>query len=172
MLFAALIASTAIAVAVPSDAPAVRSAHAVHAKKRRAPVKRKRRTAASSARETRLALLALQHSMLHDFLVEAGTERPAFSDAHRSLVEPGVSVDHTTADTDFLGSPIVRARIHNDGNASVDLLLTASILDAHGKRVDASVAVERLAAGAERAVEVFCPAPLAPARVVWSATRL
>jgi hypothetical protein len=117
-------------------------------------------------------LLALRAALLHDFLVRAGTEAPSFRDP-RIVDDPsGIRIGPTSVDVDFLGAPIVRAVVRNGSHRSIDVLVSASVRDAHGNRVRASTWIERLEPGASRTAELFCPAPLAPASVEWTVTPL
>jgi hypothetical protein len=117
-------------------------------------------------------LLALRAELLHDFLVRAGTESPSFEDA-RIISDPsGIRIGPTSIDADFLGAPIVRAVVRNESNRSIDVLVSASVRDARGRRVQASTWIERLEPGSSRTAEIFCPAPIEPASVEWTVTPL
>lgn len=117
-------------------------------------------------------LLALRSALLHDFLVRVGTEAPSFRDTRIVDDASGIRIGPTTVDVDFLGAPIVRAVVRNGSNRSIDVLVSASVRDAHGNGVRASTWIERLEPGASRNAELFCPAPLAPASVEWTVTPL
>jgi len=164
----ALALSAALAATDPAS-PAPTPTAAYHRKRRKAV---KKTSAAADARRERLRILTIQHEAMRDILVEAGTETPMFEDAAAAPVARGISVGPTAVDVDFLGSPIVRARVRNATADTVDLLLTAIIVDRSGRRVEASAAVERLAGGDTRSVELFCPAIVVPAKVFWKAMRL
>jgi hypothetical protein len=144
----------------------------------RIPHPRKHRQAKTSVagsaatRRERLVLLALQQEMLHDFLVEAGTERPAFEDARVVTVADHVKVGPTFADVDFLGSPIVRTEVRNSTSRIADLLVTAEIAGAGDRQGEVSAAVERLLPGESRRVELFCPSVLTPTSIAWRVTIL
>ncbi len=117
-------------------------------------------------------LLALRSALLHDFLVRAGTESPSFQDA-RIISDPsGIRIGPTSIDVDFLGAPIVRAVVRNASNRSIDVLVSASVRDEHGRGVQASTWIERLEPRSSRTAELFCPAPLVPASVEWTVTPL
>ena len=120
----------------------------------------------------RARVLALRHAMLHDFLVEVGTEAPAFNDARVVTTPFGISVGPASADVDFLGSPIIRARVRNGTAHRMDFLLTARLKDARGKSVSMSTFVDDLPPGAARVVELLSPAPLLPMAIDWSVNNL
>lgn len=157
MIFAALFAAIALAAAP------------VRHRKRKSHVSLK--TSAVTAAAQRTALLALRREMLHDFLVETGTEAPAFRDA-RIVKAGGLRIGPTIVSLDFLGAPIVRARVRNASATAQDALLSARVRDAHGRTAQASTWIERLAAGESRTVEIFCPASLTPTAVDWTVTPL
>jgi len=119
-----------------------------------------------------LLKLGLRHELLRDFLVETRTERPAFIDARAVDAGGGLRIGPTSVDVDFLGAPVVRARVANDSDRVVDALVIVTIEDAHGATARASTWIERLAPHSDRAVELFCPNVLAPASVHWSVTPL
>jgi len=119
-----------------------------------------------------LLKLGLRHELLRDFLVEARSERPAFVDARTVAADGGLRIGPTSVDVDFLGAPIVRARVVNESDRTVDALVVVAIEDPHGVTARASTWIERLAPHADRAVELFCPNALEPASVSWSATPL
>ncbi|HET9342539.1 MAG TPA: hypothetical protein VFO25_06470 [Candidatus Eremiobacteraceae bacterium] len=116
--------------------------------------------------------LGLRHDLLRDFLVETKSERPAFIDRHLVDAGQGLRIGPTSVDVDFLGAPIVRARVVNETDRYVDALVVVSVEDANGGSAHASTWIERLAPHADRAVELFCPNALAPASVHWYVTPL
>jgi hypothetical protein len=119
-----------------------------------------------------LLKLGLRHELLHDFLVETHSERPAFIDTHAVDAGGGLRIGPTSVDVDFLGAPVVRARVVNESDRVVDALVVVTIEDPHGATARASTWIERLAPHSDRAVELFCPNALAPASVRWSVTSL
>ena len=134
---------------------------------------RKTSRSAASARTTTATLaLALRRELLHDFLVQAGTQRPAFVDAHIADAGFGLRIGPTSVDVDFIGSPIVRAHVTNATSHPVDALVVATVEDARGSSARASMWIERLAAHESRAIELFCPQALEPVAVHWSVTPL
>src|SRR4029077_1828369 len=108
------------------------------------PAKHKRHAARSnlSAAKTRSARstleLALRHELLHDFLVETGSEQPAFFDARTVDAGGGLRVGPTSVSVDFLGAPIVRARVFNASDREIDALVIATVRDARGGTARAS----------------------------------
>jgi hypothetical protein len=128
------------------------------------------RTRLRGAQLQRARVLALRHALLHGFLVEVGTEAPAFADRRVISLPIGVSIGPATADIDFLGSPIIRARVRNTSGHRLDILLTARLRDARGKSASMSIFVDGLPPGAARIIELLSPAPLHPAAIEWSIT--
>jgi hypothetical protein len=137
--------------------------------------KRKARTAARApiARRTEWSLFSssVRHALLRDFLIETRSQTPAFVDA-RIQTRGGVLVGPTTVDVDFLGCPIVRARVANPSRKLVDVLLRADLHDARGRIVHASAWVEDLGPSAARPVELTYPTSMQPVSVEWSVTQL
>ena len=119
-----------------------------------------------------LLALGMRHELLHDFLVETRSERPAFVDARTVDAGEGLHLGPTTVDVDFLGSPIVRTRVANDGDRAVDALIVVTVEGSNGVSARASMWIERLAPRAGRTIELFCPTALHPLSVHWSATLL
>ena len=110
--------------------------------------------------------------MLHDFLVESGSERPGFVDARVVDAGAGLRIGPSSVDVDFLGAPVVRARVANPTDHDVDALVVATVGDGHGGAVRASTFVERLPPRSERQIELWCPTGIVPASVHWSVTPL
>jgi hypothetical protein len=125
-----------------------------------------------TVRAARVALLALRREMLHDFLVEAGTEHPAFFDARVTHVAAGIDIGPTTVSIDFLGAPIVRARVRNRSDRSTSQLVTVRVRNRHGRIMEASTWVERLEPGGSREIELLCPESLTPMGVEWVVNNL
>lgn len=131
------------------------------------------RSAAVGGRVTwDLLKLAMRHELLHDFLVEAESERPQFADAHTVDAGHGLRIGPTSVDVDFLGAPIVRARVVNDSGRVVDAIVVVTVEDANGASLRASTWIEGLAPHTDRAIELFCRKALEPVRVRWSVTIL
>ena len=119
-----------------------------------------------------LLTLAIRHELLHDFLVETSSERPSFADARIVDAGSGLRIGPSSVDVDFLGAPIVRAHVVNDGERIVDALIVVSVEGSDGVSARASTWIQGLAPHASRAIELFCPTVLQPVSVHWSATSL
>ena len=155
--------------AVPSASPSVvRTLH------KHRPQKRKRPATKANRRKPAwgLVTLAMRHELLRDFLVESGSEQPAFTDTRVLDLGKGIRIGPASVDTDFLGSPIVRARVVNSSSRSVDVLVTATVRDAHGTSARVATWVEGLAPGSARSIELACPAALTPTSLTWTMTDL
>jgi len=159
VIFAGLALS--LALATPAPLPHRRRVRAVQ----------KTAAQAKLLRAEQTALLALRQEMLHDFLVRVGTEAPAFQDLRVQAVDGGVTVGPTAVDIDFLGSPIVRARVRNTTRQIQTLMLTA-VLRAGQTTARATVIVDRLGSRESRAVELFVPEAFVPKSVSWQSTPL
>src|SRR5215472_13579122 len=160
-----LLAAAMAALALTGPSP-----HAFEKRRRRST---RTRTHASSGRVTWNVLeLALRHELLHDFLVETRSEKPAFVDERIIAAGAGLHFSPTSVDVDFLGAPIVRAHVVNDGDQIVDALVVVTVEGANGVSARASTWVERLVPHAARAIELFCPTALQPVSVHWSVTLL
>ena len=157
MMFAALALAAAVTASKPPPFPRY---------------KRKVRTSARWVHADSMTRLALRRELLHDFLVETRTETAAFVDARIVHVAGSIDVGPATVDVDFIGSPIVRARVRNVSRQRVDVLLSATLRDKRGRHVSATTRVGPLEAGASRAIELLSPASLVPASVEWTATPL
>jgi len=123
------------------------------------------------ARMTKLVLLARREALLRDFLVAATTERPLFHDATIHKVAPGIEITSTAVTLDFLGNPVIRARVRNVLSTSQAALLIAEITDVRGTRARAGAAV-LLQPGETRIIELLCPERLVPASLSWSTMKL
>jgi hypothetical protein len=123
------------------------------------------------ARMTKLALLARREALLHDFLVAATTERPLFRDSAIHKVAPGIELSSTAVTLDFIGNPVIRARVKNLLSTPQSALLIAEITDARGTRARAGAAV-LLQPGETRIIELLCPDRLVPTSLTWSAMQL
>jgi len=124
-----------------------------------------------AARMTKLTLLARREALLHNFLVAATTERPLFHDATIYKVTPGIEVSSAAVTLDFIGNPVIRARVRSLLSAPQTALVIAEITDARGARARAGAAV-LLQPGETRIVELLCPDRIVPASLSWSAMQL
>jgi hypothetical protein len=128
------------------------------------------RTSARFARVPRLTLLALRREMLHDFLVETGTEAPAFTDLRIVDAGNGIRIGPAIVTIDFIGNPIIRARVRNGEQRSRQVVVTVT---AHGGAsadagTDAS-AIIHLGPGESRNVELMAVSALIPTALTWKA---
>lgn len=128
---------------------------------------RARTSNAAAARCLRLRLLEQREALLRDFIVRATTEQPQFSDPRSYQVDRDVAVGPVVVTRDFVGSPIIRARVTNIAHGDVSFLLSATLESARGERSGAS-AVVFLHAGETRTVELLCPDDIAPRTLTWN----
>jgi hypothetical protein len=127
------------------------------------------RSIARSARAARFTLLALRREMLHDFLVETGTEAPAFTDAQIVDAGDGIWIGPAIVTVDFIGTPIIRARVRNGEQRTRQVVVTATVhaRNKAGAGTDASAIIERLGPGESRVVELIVGSALVPNAVTW-----
>ena len=123
------------------------------------------------ARMTKLASLVRREALLRDFLVAARTERPLFYDPTIHKVSPDIEILSTAVTLDFIGNPVIRARVRSLLSATQSALLIAEITDARGARARAGAAV-LLQPGETHIVELLCPDRLVPVSLSWSTMRL
>lgn len=124
------------------------------------------------ARLARLALLERRQAILEGFVRRAATEASAFRDDREVDAGSGIVVGPAVVSVDFLGSPLVRARVRNSSSEVVSPLLEVVIRSADGQEARASIALEPLEPGASRTVELACPASLVPVSLRWVAVAL
>ena len=122
-------------------------------------------------RMARIKMFERREAMLFDFLAKAHTETPVFEDRAISSLGDGIVVGPTSVAIDFLGSPVVRTTVRNTTASSVSPLLTVTMRDATGAVTRASVAIERLAPGASKKIEVLSPARASPVSLTWTLQR-
>ncbi|HXW51181.1 MAG TPA: hypothetical protein VEJ41_04260 [Candidatus Acidoferrales bacterium] len=115
----------------------------------------------------RLRILQQREALLHDFLIRAQTEQPQFSDPRSYRLSIGASIGPVVVTRDFVGSPIIRARVTNLGAADLSFLLSATLASARGVQTGAT-AVVLLHAHETRTVELLCPDDVAPQSLTWS----
>jgi hypothetical protein len=123
------------------------------------------------ARMARLTLLVRREALLHDFLIAANTETPVLRDDATHALAPGVAISSTIVTLDFIGSPIIRARVRSLLATAQALELVAEIVDAGGGRGRAATTLT-LQPGETRIVELLCPEKLSPASLIWSTVPL
>ena len=153
---------------------AVSSVLHVHPKRKRHVAAPRQNTLASERvlrrRVVRLALIAQltrRKTELEDFLASTETETPLMR-VGKAVLNAGAEIGPTSITSDFLGSPIVRATVHNRSTSLLNGILTAHIAGAGGKEIALSYAVEALAPGASQPVELLCSAPLMPISLRWT----
>ncbi|MBC5825881.1 MAG: hypothetical protein GIX02_13885 [Candidatus Eremiobacteraeota bacterium] len=123
-------------------------------------------------RLARIAMLERREALLSEFLVGASTERQVMRDDRRHALAEGIEFDDVSVTLDFVGSPIIRARVTNTSPDHVSYVVTAVIATSDGPKATASLAIERLAPHESRRIELLCPAALVPSSIEWSAARL
>ncbi|MBV8171417.1 MAG: hypothetical protein JO219_05745 [Candidatus Eremiobacteraeota bacterium] len=122
-------------------------------------------------RLARIKMYERRETMLFEFLAKARTETPLLEDASVSSVGGGIVIGPTSVTVDFLGSPIVRSTVRNTGALPVSPLLVVTLRDAAGTLTRASIAIERLDAGASRKIELLSPARASPVSLHWQLQR-
>jgi hypothetical protein len=114
-----------------------------------------------------IASLTRRETALEDFLALTATETPLVKlDTATNLSD--VEIGPSSIALDFLGSPIVRARVRNRSRLTFTGLLIAHMEDAAGKNVDLAYAVDSIAPGESRAIEMLCPAAITPTSLRWT----
>jgi hypothetical protein len=114
-----------------------------------------------------IAALTRRETALEDFLALTATETPLVRlDAATEL--SNMEVGPSSIALDFLGSPIVRARVRNRSRSAFTGLIIAHVEDAAGKNVDLSYAVDSIAPGESRSIEMLCPAQITPVALRWT----
>jgi hypothetical protein len=171
-LLAAAVALQLAVAAYDSPCPdrTVRASTATAAAAPRSRRKRNGRTRATPALASkclRLELDARREALLHDFLVRARTETPEFSDQRSYRLQVGASVGPVLVTRDFVGSPIVRARVTNLRPVKLSFVLSAQLTSKSGARSGASTVIV-LQPYETRSVELLCPDDFAPQSLTWS----
>ncbi len=123
------------------------------------------------ARLLRMAMLERREAELRDFVIAARTETPAFTDGAVHELDAGLAVLSATVTKDFLGSPIVRARVIDHRQVKLSAVLELHVRSRDGQEGSA-VAIVQLRPGEETTVELFCPRALDAAQLTWKATAL
>jgi hypothetical protein len=121
-------------------------------------------------RMARIAYLERKQAMLAEFLARAETEQPVLRDDRRLVFGP-ISIGPAAVTRDFLGSPVLRVRVRNDGGA-VFALITARLRSATHATVEATAAVRLLAKEETREVQIEFPQDFAPLSIDWEVTQL
>jgi hypothetical protein len=107
--------------------------------------------------------------MLQDFLVETGTEAPAFTDRRIVNAGDGILIGPAIVTIDFIGTPIIRARVRNGDHRSRQVVVTATVHAGTNTDAgtDASAIIERLGPGESRDVELMVGSALMPIALTW-----
>lgn len=180
MLFAAAICAAALR-AHPATPPPKPPDHPVQRVCKRMSVPR-----LSPAKRRRLVRLAKidrlewRETQLIDFLREARTESVLLRDDRVVAAGSNFLIGPVAVTRDFIGGVIIRAQIRNvaaqtvaaDRRSAFAWLVIAHFHAADGRQADASVAVNRLAPGSSREIELTCPVDLVPASITWSVVTL
>jgi hypothetical protein len=130
-------------------------------------VRRRSSRAASSEKCVRLQLLQRREALLADFLIRARTETTQFEDSRSYRLDVGVRIGPVVVTVDFIGSPIIRARVTNLNEGDVSFLLSANLTSKTGAVSGASTVVV-LHARETRSIELLCPDSLVPQTLTWS----
>lgn len=120
-------------------------------------------------RLARIKMLERRQAMLFAFLAKTHTQTPLFEDPSIVAVGAGILIGPTTITLDFLGSPIVRARVHNASAARASPLLTVRMRSEDGQDMRVSTVLEPLEPGASRTIELLSPWRGRPVSITWSA---
>ena len=107
-------------------------------------------------RAVRLAIIAAltrREAAIEDFLITTSSETPLLSIRDIARVG-GLAVGPTLVGLDFLGSPTVRATVHNHSARPISALLIAHLTYSGGRESLASIAVDGLAPGESRHVNL------------------
>jgi hypothetical protein len=122
-------------------------------------------------RMARIAYFEREQTLLSEFIARAATEQTLFRDDRR-LRFGQVEIGPVIVTRDFLGSPVLRARIHNERAAPLGVLLTARLNGAGGQTCEATTAAQLRADGAAQTVELSCARATNPISVEWTVTNL
>lgn len=148
-----------------------------HPKRKRHPVAPRQTPIATERlirrRVVRLAVIAAltrRETALEDFLAQTETETPLVRLDSKAILSD-VEIGPSSVALDFLGSPIVRARVLNRSHQAFTGLVIAHIEDAAGNDVDLSYSVESIAPGESRSIEMLCPSQMTPISLRWTMQR-
>ena len=120
-------------------------------------------------RLARIKMLERREALLFELLAKAHAQTPLFTDSALHDVGGGVIVGPTVVTLDFLGGAILRVTVRNTSAARVSPLLIARMRTASGAVFAVSAALESLAPGSSREVDVASPMSGAPISVTWVA---
>jgi hypothetical protein len=117
-----------------------------------------------------IAALTRRETALEDFLALTATETPLVKlDAATKLAD--MDIGPSSIALDFLGSPIVRARVRNQSRVPFTGMFIAHVEDVSGKVVDLAYAVDLIAPGESRSIEMLCPSAITPTSLRWTLQR-
>jgi len=119
-------------------------------------------------RLARIKWLERRERELREFLAGVHSESPLFEQRTLRDLGDGLLVGPTIVTRDFLGAALVRAIVRNTSTATHAPLLTVHLITPSGER-DATVALEPIAPGMSRRVELLVVTRAAPIGVRWSA---
>jgi hypothetical protein len=120
-------------------------------------------------RLARIKMLERRERLLREFLANAHTETPLFEDRSTADAGGGVLIGPVAVTRDFLGEPMLRAMVRNASAATIAPLITVRVRAAEGER-RASIALEPLAPGESRRIELVVPARITLIALSWSLT--
>ncbi|MBC5805482.1 MAG: hypothetical protein DLM53_10485 [Candidatus Eremiobacter antarcticus] len=123
------------------------------------------------ARLLRVAMMERREAELRDFLIAARTETPAFADGAVHELDARLAVLSAFVTKDFLGSPIVRARVINRRHVKLSAVLELHVRSRDGQEGSA-VTIVQLRPDEETTIELLCPRALDAAQLTWKATAL
>jgi hypothetical protein len=153
----------------PMRTSAIRQAATTQARTRR---KRRSSTrSSSSARCTNFQILQRREALLHDLLIRARTETPQFEDQSLFRLSVGVVIGPVIVTRDFVGSPIIRARVTSRKTVAVSFVLSAQLTSKDGRTAAASTVVF-LHPYETRSIELLCPDTFTPQSLTWSTLSL
>lgn len=122
-------------------------------------------------RMARIAYFEREQTLLSEFIARAATEQTLFRDDRR-LRFGQIEIGPVVVTRDFLGSPVLRVRIHNERPTPLGILMTARLNAAGGQTCEATTAVGLRADGAAQTVELSCAQATNPISVEWTVTNL
>jgi len=120
-------------------------------------------------RLARIKWLERRERELREFLARARSESPLFEQRSVDDLGAGILVGPTIVTRDFLGDAFVRAIVRNAAAVARAPLLTVHLTTLSGER-DATIALDPMAPGASRRVELLVVTHAAPTGVRWSAS--
>ena len=117
-------------------------------------------------------MLERRKAILQELLLQASAEAPIFRDESTKTVDAIVTIRSVTVARDFIGSPILHARVCNAAGKPLNALIQLRVRDAGGRVASASQLDESLAVRECRPIDILVPQAIVPAAVFWSAQEL